>query len=147
MRIINKTAEVPYSAKQMYDLVNGIETYSDYLPWCRSTTVHSRTAHQVKATIHLAKGAVQHSFSTLNTMQPNQQIQVSLIEGPFKHLKGLWQFEDLKGGGCRVKFHLEFVLSNRFLDIAVGSVLEGVANTFVDAFCQRAEVIYGKKPK
>lgn len=144
MRVIDKTTETPFSAKQMYDLVNDIESYPEYLPWCSQTIVHNRTENEVKATINLKKGGMQHSFSTQNIMQPNKKIEVSLIEGPFRHLKGLWLFEDIKPSGCRVTFHLEFTFSNKLLDIAVGPVLEGIANTFVDAFCERAKKIYQK---
>jgi ribosome-associated toxin RatA of RatAB toxin-antitoxin module len=147
MRVVHKTEIVPYSAAQMYRLVNDIESYPDYLPWCRETTVFSRSEHEVRASIQLARGAVHHSFSTLNQMQPNQRIEVQLLEGPFKHLKGLWLFEDLGDAGCRINFNLEFVLSNRILDMAVGPVLEKIANTFVEAFTERAAKIYGEAEK
>lgn len=142
MRVIKKTAVLPYSASEMYSLVNDVESYPDYLPWCRETTVHVRSEVEVRATIHLARGGIQQSFSTLNRMRPNEWIEVSLLEGPFRHLKGTWQFEALEEHSCRVSFNFEFLLSNRILDMAVGPVLEKIANNFLDAFEQRAQKVF-----
>ena len=136
MRVIKKTAIVPYSAAQMYDLVNDIESYPKYLPWCREAKVLRHSSSEIEASLHLARGGVHHTFSTVNRLQPKSSIEVQLLEGPFRHLKGSWRFEDIANqpvgeeGGCRVSFHLEFIFSNRILDMAVGPVLENIANTF-----------------
>lgn len=142
MALIKKSAEVPYTPEQMFDLVNNIEEYPKFLPGCQAATVLNRTEEEVKASIHLAKAGVRQSFTTLNRLQPGKMIEVRLIEGPFRRLEGYWRFDAIKPSGCRIQLDLEFVLENRLLDLAVGPILEGIANKFVDAFCQRAEQIY-----
>lgn len=143
MALVKKSAEVPYTPEQMFDLVNNIEEYPNFLPGCQASTVFSRTENEVKASIHLAKGGVRQSFTTLNRLQPGKMIEVRLVEGPFRHLEGYWRFDALPLSGCRIQFDLEFVLANRLLDMTVGPIIEGIANKFVEAFCERAKSIYG----
>lgn len=144
MRFIKKTATVPFSAAQMYDLVNDIASYPEYLPYCTGSSILSQNSKEIKACIQLAKSGVKQSFSTVNTLHPHKKIEISLLEGPFRHLKGMWSFEDAStGSGSVVHFELEFMLSSKLLDFAVGSALEGIANNFLDAFCERAKKVYG----
>jgi len=140
---IQRTALVPYSADQMFALVDDIEAYPDFLPWCRSATVLSRDADEVRATIEIAKGSVRRSFTTLNRLQPGKMIEMRLIEGPFRHLQGFWRFEELEEGACKVSLDLEFEFSSRMVAMVVGPVFNQVANSLVDAFCKRAEQVYG----
>jgi ribosome-associated toxin RatA of RatAB toxin-antitoxin module len=145
MRTVKRSAIVPFSAAQMFHLVNDIESYPLYLPWCRDAIILSRTPNEVRAQLHIARGGLRHSFSTLNRLHEHHQIEVNLLEGPFRHLKGLWNFEDKKEGGSFVSIDLEFLLSNRLLDLALGPVLEGIAGDFIQAFCHRAQDIYGQQ--
>ncbi len=142
---ISRSALVPYSPEQMYALVDGISTYPDFLPWCSSAQELSRTADSVKASVVIAKGSVKKAFTTLNTMQPGAQIEMSLVDGPFKHLHGYWRFEALKPGACRVSLDLQFEFSNKLMALAIGSVFNQVANTLVDSFVARAQAVYGVK--
>lgn len=158
MRKIQKSAVVPYSSAKMYHLVNDIESYPEYLPGCSGTTIHLRTEEEVRATIHLSKGGFQQSFSTLNKMKAFDLIEVSLLEGPFRHLSGFWRFNDQqalplegfdnstinKAEACEIQFYLEFSLSNKLLDLAVGAALEKIAHSFLDSFSNRARSIYQK---
>lgn len=144
MTVIKKEACVPYTTAQMYALVNAIESYSQFLPWCKSTVIHSRTEAEVKASIRVAKGRIEHSFTTLNCLQPNQWIEIHLLEGPFKHLSGCWRFETEKVNGCKVSLDLNFEFSNRLVALTVGPLLNTIANTFIEAFSERAKAIYGE---
>ncbi len=142
MRVIKKAAVVPYSAAQMYDLVNDIEAYPEYLPWCRGSKILESSETEIAASIQLSRGGIHHTFSTINCLVPKKAIELKLLDGPFRHLKGLWRFEDLRDNGCRVSFDLEFEFSNKILDMAAGSFLEKVANTFLEAFSLRAKDVY-----
>lgn len=145
MTVIKKKAVMPYTVSQMYDLVNDIESYPDFLPWCQTAIVHSRSADEVQATLHLSKGGIKHSFSTVNRLQHNKIIEVRLMKGPFRHLEGFWRFDENPEGGCILNFDLEFVLSNRLLHLTLGGMFEGIANSFLESFCKRADDLYGKK--
>jgi len=142
MPVIKRSAEVNYSAAQMYGLVDAIETYADFIPMCVASQVHERNADEVRASLTLAKGGMEKSFTTLNRLQPDKMIEVRLIDGPFKQLEGFWLFETLNQGS-RVSLHLEFEFSNFMMGMAMGPLFNQVANMLVDAFIERAGVIYG----
>lgn len=148
MPVINRHALVPYSAAEMFALVDDVEAYPQFLPWCRSARVWNRDDDQVRASVELAKGAIQKSFTTLNRLQHNKMIEMRLIEGPFHHLEGFWRFDNLGTGddrACKVTLDLEYEFSSALLAMTVGPVFNQVANKLVDAFCQRAETVYGKR--
>lgn len=143
MPTVRKSALVPYSATQMFALVDDIESYPRFLPWCRSTRVLSRNSDEVQATIELAKGGVRKAFTTCNRLQQDKMIEIRLVEGPFRHLEGYWRFEPLSQDACKVSLDLEFDFSNTLLRMAIGPIFHQMANSFVDAFCKRAVEVYG----
>ena len=145
MTSISKSALVPYSSAQMFALVDGIEVYPEFLPWCRATQVLSRTDDEVRATIALSKGGVEKAFTTCNRNQKNKMIEMRLVEGPFKRLEGFWRFDALGDEGCKVSFDLEFEFASRMLDMVVGPVFSQIANSLVDSFHRRAVEVYGKR--
>lgn len=144
MAIIQRSAIVPHTAEEMYQLVNDIEDYPVFIPWCHATEVHSKDEDEIRATLHFEGGGFSKSFTTCNRLQKNKMIEMRLINGPFKHLEGFWRFEHQGNGECLVRLDLEFELANKILGIAFGTVFNQVANTLVDAFSKRAEEIYGK---
>lgn len=146
MPLISRNALVPYSVEEMYRLVEDVEAYPDFLPWCRSTAVLERNEQQVKASIEIAKGALNKSFTTINRMQHNKMIEMRLIEGPFKHLEGFWRFDALKDtSACKISLDLDFEFESKLIAFAVGAVFNQIANTMVDAFCKRAVEVYGER--
>lgn len=145
MPTINRSLIVPYSAAQMYDLVNHIEDYPNFLPWCRKAVVHCRGESEVQASLTLVKGGIEKSFTTHNRMTVNQMIDVTLIDGPFHHLTGHWTFTRLQEKACKVVFVMEFEFSATLLSFAFSPVFTQVASRLVDAFCQRARDIYGQE--
>lgn len=143
MVAINKHALVSYSAEKMFSLVDDIEAYPQFLAWCRSAEVLSRTEDEVTACLELKKGAVHKSFTTLNRLQKNKMIEMRLLEGPFQHLEGFWRFDRLEEDACKVSLDLEFEFSNKMIGIVMGPVFSHIANSLVDSFCKRAKDIYG----
>jgi ribosome-associated toxin RatA of RatAB toxin-antitoxin module len=139
---VNKSALVPFSASQMYDLVADINAYQDFLPWCGHSEVLSRENDVVVGTVTIAKGGVNKSFTTENHQQKNKQIEVKLVDGPFKKLEGFWRFEPLKEDACKVSLELEYEFSSKILGMVVGPVFNQVANTMVDSFVKQARVAY-----
>jgi|SRR3972149_7336432 len=145
MSLISKNALVPYTAAEMYSLVDDIAAYPSFLPWCKDAKVLSRNEDEVSATIEMAKSGVHKSFTTFNRLQHNKMIEMRLLEGPFHHLEGFWRFDALDDRGCKVSLDLEFEFSNKIIRLTVGPVFDQVANTLVDAFCGRAIEVYGKR--
>jgi len=142
---ISKNALVPYSAAEMYDLVNDVESYSRFLPWCRSSTVLSRDEDTIRATIDIAHGSLHKSFTTCNRLQTNKMIEMRLEQGPFKHLEGFWRFDPLGERACKVSLDLDFEFSNKLIGMAMGPIFSQIANSLVDAFSKRAVEVYGKE--
>ena len=145
MTVINRSALVPYTANEMYDLVADIESYPEFLPWCAGARVLSSEADTVVAELEIKYKNVHKSFTTKNKMTPNQSMLMDLLEGPFKHLRGDWQFQALDESACKISLELDFAFSNKLIGLAMGPVFANIANTFVDSFRQRAETVYGKR--
>ena len=146
MPLISRNALVPYSTEEMYNLVAAIEEYPKFLPWCRSTQVMSRDENEVKASIEIARGALNKSFATINRMQLNKMIEMRLLQGPFKHLQGFWRFEELKTHtACKISFDLDFEFESKLLAVIAGPVFSQIANSMVEAFTRRAIEVYGER--
>ncbi len=143
--MVSRMALMPYSAGEMYDLVDNIEAYPEFLPWCKSATVLSRSDDEVRANLALSRGGINKSFTTCNRLQRNKIIEMRLVEGPFNHLEGFWRFDNLGEQACKVSLDLEFEFSSRLLGLTVGPVFNQIASTLVDSFCERAVEVYGKR--
>lgn len=140
---INRTALVNYSTEQMFQLVDDIAAYPEFLPWCGGAEEHNRNEQQVEASVVIQKGSINKSFTTQNRLTKPNLIEMTLIDGPFKKLHGEWHFEALSAEACKITFTMDFEFSNRLVGMAVGPVFNQVANTFVDSFVERAKAIYG----
>ncbi len=145
MRKVNRSAIVPYSAREMFVLVDDVEAYPEFLPWCNQAEIHNRTEDSVEATLELHKGAVSNKFTTRNSRKEFEAIGLALIGGPFRHLAGGWQFKELGDDGCKVMLELEFEFESRLVDMMFGSFFEEICNSLVDAFTSRAEVVFGSR--
>lgn len=144
MPIVKRSAQIPYSAAEMFQLVDAIEDYPQFLPWCKSSKILSRTEDEVRATLILSGGGFQKSFSTCNRLQHGKMIEIKLLDGPFKHLEGFWLFQPIELNGCEISLDLEFEFAGKLLGLAFAPVFNQVANSLVDAFIKRAHSIYGK---
>jgi ribosome-associated toxin RatA of RatAB toxin-antitoxin module len=142
MTRIEKTALVKFSAQQMFDLVNDIESYPQFLPWCSQSRIIKREGNIVEAELSISKSGFQKSFSTRNELDMGKEITVSLIDGPFSHLAGIWQFQPLREDASKILFNLDFELSGRLASLAFGAVFNQICNTMVSSFTQRAKIVY-----
>lgn len=129
----------------MYDLVDDIAAYPQFLPWCTATRVLSRDEDEVRAIINLARGGMQRAFTTCNRLQKNKMIEIRLVEGPFNHLEGFWRFTALTDQHCKVALDMDFEFSNKLVELVFGPVFNQITNTLVDAFCKRALQIHGQR--
>lgn len=139
---IERSALVHYSAQQMYDLINDIEAYPQYMDGCTGAKVLARGEDWLEARLELGKAGVTQSFVTRNQLQAPHKMTMSLVDGPFNFLRGIWQFTPLSEQACKVNFSLEFEMKNRLLGMAVGKLFESVGSKQVDALCARAKQIY-----
>lgn len=143
MAEVEKSVLVGYSASQMFALVDAVEDYPKFLPWCGGSSVIPQDERITHATVMIDYHHIKHSFTTENTRQPPDLIEMTLLDGPFKHLDGHWRFVPLTEDACKIEFRLHYTFSHKLLEKLVGPVFFIIANSFVEAFIERAEQVYG----
>lgn len=143
MAEVNRSVLVGHTAEQMYDLVDAVEDYPAFLPWCGGAVVIHRDEQITRATITISYRGIRQKFTTENTKTRPAEMVIRLVEGPFRSLDGSWRFTGLAGRGCKVELSLRYQFSNRILEKMIGPVFSQIADTLVDAFARRAERIYG----
>jgi len=142
MASVSRSALVHFSAEQMFELVDGVEQYPEFLPWCGATTVDHRDLSVTRAAIHIRYRGIQQSFSTENRKQFPLLMSMHLVEGPFRVLEGEWRFTQLGADACKVDFRLQYEFSSVLLEKVVGPVFGYIAGSMVDAFLKRAKQLY-----
>ncbi|MCU7932246.1 MAG: type II toxin-antitoxin system RatA family toxin [Candidatus Thiodiazotropha sp. (ex Codakia rugifera)] len=147
MPVVSKSALVFHSAQQMFQLVCDFESYPIFLPWCSNSRLISRTPEKICGELEVSRVGIRQRFSTCNRLVENEKMDILLLDGPFRKLQGGWQFIELQPGACKVELHLEFEFAGHLIDAAFGRVFSQIANTLVDAFCKRADEIYGNDVK
>ena len=139
---IRRTALVPYSAEQMYQLVNDVKSYPEFLPGCVGSRVLESSATQMTAAVEVSKAGISKTFTTRNTLVNNQSILMHLVDGPFKRLMGGWKFTPLTPEACRIEFQLDFEFTSKLIELAFGRVFKELAGSMVQAFTARAKEVY-----
>ena len=144
MAIITRSALVDFSAQQMFDLINDIDAYPQFMSGCIASEILEKQADQVTARLTLGKSGIQQSFVTCNELTPPHLMVMRFVEGPFSSFEGRWQFQPLSESACKVSLDLQFEFSSPILAMTVGRWFEQTAGQQVDALCQRAEEVYKK---
>ncbi|MCH9689418.1 MAG: type II toxin-antitoxin system RatA family toxin [Gammaproteobacteria bacterium] len=142
MTVVKRARETNFSCEQMYALVDDIEAYHEFLPYFSKGVVHSRDENIVEATLEVEAAGMTKSFTTRNHLQADKMIELRLVDGPFSHLGGFWRF-DATDAGSVISLDLEFEFSGKMMSLLLGPVFEQVTDKMVDAFCERAEALYG----
>ena len=146
MKHVKKSVLLWYSPAEMYRLVTDVARYPEFLPWCEKAEEFEVHEAGMTARIHLAYAGVRHAFTTRNTHQPDRQLHMRLVDGPFSELDGTWDFLPVGDGAtkaCKIEFYVSYAFSSRRLGVVLIPVLDKVANTFVDSFVKRAEGVDG----
>ena len=141
MRKIARSAIVEHSAAEMYRLVEDVESYPQFLPWCVGAEVHSRTGSETRATLTVGMRGIKQAFTTINRNRPGEGIDMELVEGPFRDFRASWQFKSLGPSACRIEYSMDYEMG------VAGKLLEPlfdhIADTMVDAFSRRAAALHG----
>ena len=127
----------------MYELVNNINDYPQFLNWCEGASILNQSDHQITASVQINKGGLKQTFSTLNTLKPFRLIEMNLLDGPFEHFSGEWCFEPLGENAAKVFLNLQFKFKSKLLDMSLTPIFTKIANSQLDAFVARAKKIYG----
>lgn len=145
MNKVEKTVLVMHSAKEMFTLVDTVEDYPHFLPWCGGVDVLERTDTTTSATLHINYHGIKQQFTTTNSKVFPDSMDIALKNGPFKHLEGDWRFIALRPDACKIEFRLNYEFANSFLEKLISPVFHHIASTFVDSFVSQADIIYANK--
>lgn len=139
---VQRETRVPYTATQMFDLVNDVESYPEFLPWCQGACIERRDGDTLEAVVEIGLRGIHKSFRTRNTLERPQRIRIELVSGPFTHLNGVWSFENLDEGGSRVAVSLDFEVKRSPFAALFASIFEELVRSQMAAFIRRAEACY-----
>ncbi|HET6757024.1 MAG TPA: type II toxin-antitoxin system RatA family toxin [Burkholderiales bacterium] len=145
MALVEKSVLVHHTPEQMFNLVDAVEDYPKFLPWCGGAEVLSRDQYTTRARLHIDYHHIKQDFTTENIKEFPASMKITLVEGPFRNLDGVWRFIALGQEACKIEFRLHYEFSRRLLDTLFGPVFNYIASTFVDAFVKRAEKTYAKR--
>jgi len=144
MAEIKRSALMPYPARVMYDIVNDVDSYPEFLPWCGASRVEQSDEHSMVAAILMQTAGLNHWFKTRNRLVPGERIDISLVEGPFSKLEGHWRFSPLDAAGCKIELTLQFEFKGRLLSAIASQAFSRIADTMVESFCNRARDLHGR---
>jgi ribosome-associated toxin RatA of RatAB toxin-antitoxin module len=142
---VDRSALVGYSAQAMYALVDDVESYPRFLPWCDGAQYVEREPGRAVATLRINFHGLKNQFTTENLLNPGRQIDMQLVAGPFRGLEGRWQFTALGENACKVEFTLRYEFASALLGKALGPAFHRIAETFVEAFVRRADEKFAPK--
>lgn len=146
MKRIARSAIVEHAADGVYAIVEDIESYPEFLPWCYAATVHERQPGRTIATLTVGMRAIRQSFTTENAKRPGEGIDLRLVKGPFKRFAAAWRFTPLGERAAKIEFSMEYEFSSRVLGKALEPIFDNIADTMVSAFSRRADQLYGRTP-
>ena len=143
MKRIARSAIVEHSAGEMFALVDDVESYPRFLPWCTAASVQERTPARARATLTVGLRGLRQSFTTENELRPGEAMDMRLVKGPFRRFAAAWRFRPLSAGACAVEFSLEYEMAGPLARL-LEPLFDHIADTMVDAFTQRAGELYGQ---
>ena len=146
MKRIARSAIVECSAAEVYALVERIEAYPEFLPWCQAARVLERGSQRTRAMLDVGLKGVTQSFTTENSNRPGEAIDMQLVEGPFRHFSAGWKFTPLGARAAKIEFEMAYQFSSAALAHLLEPLFNYIADTMVDAFTHRARSVYGTKP-
>ena len=143
MALVEKSVLIERTPAQMFELVDRVEDYPQFLPWCGGVDLSERTATRTVAKLHINYHGIKSHFSTENEKQAPHLMNIRLIDGPLSRMDGQWRFIALGDVACKIEFRLHYEFSSRLLEKVLSPVFNHISNTFVESFIQRAQKIYG----
>ena len=138
MREVKRSALIAEAPARMYALVNDVERYPEFVPYCTAARIDSRKENEVIATLNIKRGPLKAEFTTRNLLEPDRRVLMQFVSGPFRVLEGLWTLTPLGDLGCRIELEMRFEFANRLTAALFEPLFEDTAASLVDAFVRRA---------
>lgn len=143
MANVSRSALVSFSAESMFDLINDVQQYPEFIPGCADTKVLEESTDNMRASLLISKAGVKQWFTTQNTLKRGEYIKMNLVDGPFSSLTGGWTIQALSDSACKIELNLDFAFSSRLVEMAFGRIFNSIAANMVVAFTERAKQVYG----
>ncbi|HEY7866162.1 MAG TPA: SRPBCC family protein [Psychromonas sp.] len=143
MAQVSRSALLMYSAEEMYQLVNDVNAYPEFLPGCVDANILTNNNNVMRASVKVSKAGISQTFTTENILVNGQSILMNLVDGPFKHLRGGWTFSKLDEQACKINLDLEFEFNSSLVELAFGRIFHELVGSMVKSFSSRAKVVYG----
>jgi ribosome-associated toxin RatA of RatAB toxin-antitoxin module len=143
MTEVSRSALLMYSADEMYRLVNDVHAYPEFLPGCVDAKIVTHVGDTMNASVTVSKAGIKQVFTTENSLSDGREINMNLVDGPFKHLSGGWHFLPLDDQACKVNLDLKFEFSSKLVEIAFGRIFNELVGSMVKSFSERAKIVYG----
>jgi len=140
---VSRSALLPFSARQMYQVIADVRSYPLFLNWCDDMEVVSESDHEMVAKLFISYGKLKFGFSTCNRMLENESVIMSLVDGPFSSLDGKWELQHLREGACKVSLKMDFNFESALTQRLFGGVFQSVIAAQLDAFQKRADDLFG----
>lgn len=147
MYSVQRSALVQHGAAEMFALINDVDAYAEFLPWCSAAAMIEQASDYALASVTIAYRGLNKTFTTRNQFVGQEKIIMTLVDGPFKSLRGSWHCRALDAGACEVLLDLEFNFANPLADKLIAPIFIAIADSMVAAFCRRADDIYPPGPK
>lgn len=144
MPTVNRSAMVRHTPKDMFDLVNDFESYPEFLPGCRRARLIEKDSQHLIGEMTLGRAGIEQTITTRNDLFEPERIEMSLVKGPFKRLRGRWLFTPMGEDSCKVSLEMDFEFASKILGMAFGKVFQQIAGQLVDSFSKRADDLYGR---
>lgn len=139
---IQRSALLPYSSEQVYELINDVSAYPNYLEGCVGVDIIEHSDSVMEARLDLAKAGIKHSFTTRNQLYPPNKVIMELVDGPFEQFAGAWTVTPLSEHACKISLSLSFTLNNKVLAMATKTLFNPIADNLVNAVVKRAGELY-----
>lgn len=138
MREVKRSALIAEAPARMYEIINDVERYPEFVPGCTAARIVSRKGNEMVASLTIKRGPLNAEFTTRNLLEPDKRVLMQFVSGPFRVLEGLWTLTPLGDLGCRVELEMRFEFANRVAGALFEPLFESTAASLVDAFVRRA---------
>ena len=138
MNVINQSEDINVNVKLIFELINNVHDYSNFLPWCSESKILSDKNSEMVAEIEILRSPVQWKFKTRNTYQKEEIIKIKLESGPFRNLDGYWKFSVIDAHNTTVSLFLEYEFDNRIIELSLKPVFSSIMSSILDSFISEA---------
>ena len=147
MNVVNQSEDINVNVSLIFDLINNVDRYSSFLPWCSNSSILSNSSSEMTAEIEIAGKPITWKFKTKNNYKVNEIIRIKLVDGPFKNLEGYWKFNSIDDHNTSVSLFLEYEFNSKIIELSLKPIFAGIMSSILDSFISEAFRLKNEKQK